>query len=192
VTIKGARDLDHAPIITRFRSSSKQVADTHVSIKVEGNQMARSHPSRTDRWNEDFEITVDKANEIEIVIYDKQVSEPHAVPIGLLWIKINDIVDAIRRQKVGQDAQGGGWVTAAGAMHGDGPQNAQQYGQRGFGDVNAPIGFQDGGVPLGQGAREMDGIDALFAVQPAGELALHLNFGASALSSSLQCPDFEQ
>ncbi|KAJ3517451.1 hypothetical protein NMY22_g13964 [Coprinellus aureogranulatus] len=175
VTIKGARDLDHAPIITRFRSSSKQVADTHVSIKVEGNQMARSHPSRTDRWNEDFEITVDKANEIEIVIYDKQVSEPHAVPIGLLWIKINDLVDAIRRQKVGQDAQGGGWVTA-GAMHGDGPQSVQQYGQRGFGDVNAPIGFQDGGVPLGQGAREADGIDALFAVQPAGELALHLNF----------------
>ncbi|KAF6757580.1 protein kinase C1 [Ephemerocybe angulata] len=175
VTIQGARELDHAPIITsRFRSSSKQVSDTHVSIKVEGNQMARSHPSRTDRWNEDFEITVDKANEIEIVIYDKQVSEPHAVPIGLLWIKINDLVDAQRRQKVGQDAQGGGWVTA-GAMPGDSPTN-MQYQRGGPGDINAPIGFQDGAAPFGQGASQSDGIDAWFAVEPAGALALRLNF----------------
>ena len=172
LTIKGARELDHAPIITRFRSSSKQVSETHVSIKVEGNQMARSHPSRTDRWNEAFEIIVDKATEIEIVIYDKQVSEPHAVPIGLLWIKINDLVDALRRQKVGQDAQGGGWVTA-GAMPGDSPTAMQHH--RGPGDINAPVGMD--GTPFGQGPARTDGVEAWFAVEPAGALALQLNFG---------------
>lgn len=174
MTINGARELDHAPIVTRFRSSSKQVADTHISIKVEGNQMARSHPSRTDRWNEHFEITVDKANEIEIVIYDKQASEPHPIPIGLLWIKINDLVDAQRRRKIGQEAQGGGWVTA-GAMPGDSSAN-MQYPNR-TGDINAPIDFQDGGMPLGHGAPQTEGIDAWFAVEPAGALSLHLNFG---------------
>lgn len=175
VTVKGARELDHAPIVTRSRSASKQVTETHVSIKVEGTQLARSHPSRTDRWNEDFEITVDKANEVEIVVYDKQASEPHAVPIGLLWIRITDLVDALRRQKVGMEGQGG-WVTA-GAMPGDSAMNAPMSPT--LGDMNAPLNYGDGG-PMGLGARATtDGIDAWFAVEPAGAIALHLDFGTT-------------
>ncbi|KAG5219467.1 Serine/threonine kinase [Salix suchowensis] len=79
VTVKGARELEHAPMPTfsRLRSSSKQITETQISIKVEGTQAARTHPSRTDRWNEDFEITVDKANEVEITVYDKQGSDPN-------------------------------------------------------------------------------------------------------------------
>jgi len=179
VTVKGARELDHAPIVSsgRLRSSSKQVIETHVSLKVEGTQLAKSHPSRTDRWNEDFEITVDKANEVEIVVSDKQASEPHAVPIGLLWIRINDLVEALRRQKVGMDSGQGGWVTA-GAMHGDGssgPMHPQA------GDINAPLGGNFGGSgPHGPqmtfGTPTAEGIDAWFAVEPAGAIALHLNF----------------
>jgi C2 domain len=181
VTVKGARELDHAPIVTRFRSSAKQITETHVAIKVEGNQLARSHPSRTDRWNEDFEIPVDKANEIEIVLYDKQVSEPHAIPIGLLWIKITDLVDALRRQKIGQES-GGGWVTA-GAMHGDtagGPGHHPSQSMSG-GDINAPIAFNDNlsSSGHGHGARQTEGIEAWFAVEPTGAVALSLNFGMS-------------
>ncbi|KAI0284016.1 hypothetical protein BGY98DRAFT_1093647 [Russula aff. rugulosa BPL654] len=114
VIIKGARDLEHAPIVTsgRSRSASKQVVDTYVSLKVEGTQRARTHPSRTDRWNEEFEITVDKANEVELAVYDKQASEPHPVPIALLWLKIQDLVDSLRRQRVNQETGQGGWVTA--------------------------------------------------------------------------------
>lgn len=174
VTVKGARELDHAPIVSRSRSASKAV-DTFVSIKVEGTQLAKSHPSRTDRWNEDFEISVDKANEVEIVVYDKQISEPNPLPIGLLWIRINDLVDALRRQKVGMDAQGG-WVTA-GAMPGDSPTGMVQQ-PVGPGDVNTPLGYGPPGAPgsgfPGQGS---DGIDAWFAVEPAGAIGLQLNFG---------------
>ncbi|KAF9534539.1 protein kinase C1 [Crepidotus variabilis] len=181
VTLKGARDLDHAPIVTsRYRSNSK-VVETSVSIKVEGTQLAKSHPSRTDRWNEDFEISVDKANEIEIAVYDKQVSEPNAVPIGLLWIRINDLVDALRRQKVGMDAQGGGWVTA-GAMPGDSPTAFTPHGAPGgHGGIDAPLGMGGGagaagGPGSGFSGQGSDGIDAWFAVEPAGALALNLNF----------------
>lgn len=178
VTIKGARELDHAPIVSsgRLRSSSKQVIETHISLKVEGTQLAKSHPSRTDRWNEDFEITVDKANEVEIVVSDKQASEAHAVPIGLLWIRINDLVEALRRQKVGMDSGQGGWVTA-GAMHGDtsptSPPNPNSN------DINAPLGGNFGGPRGSQmtfGTPTAEGIDAWFAVEPAGAIALHLNF----------------
>ena len=114
VIIKGARDLEHAPIVTsgRSRSASKQVVDTYISLKVEGTQRGRTHPSRTDRWNEEFEITVDKANEVELAVYDKQASEPHPVPIALLWLKIQDLVDSLRRQRVNQETGQGGWVTA--------------------------------------------------------------------------------
>ena len=172
--MKGARELDHAPVVSARRSASK-VVETHVSIKVEGTQLAKTHPSRNDRWNEEFEISVDKANEIEIVIYDKQVSEPHPVPIGLLWVRITDLVEAQRRQKVGMEGQGG-WVTA-GAMPGDSPTGL--HGQQ-SGDMNAPLGYSasaPGNFGSGFSGQGSDGIDAWFAVEPAGAIALQLNFG---------------
>ncbi|KAF8134000.1 hypothetical protein EV363DRAFT_1214730 [Boletus edulis] len=181
VTVKGARELDHSPIVSagRIRSSSKQIVETYVSLKIEGTQRARSHPSRTDRWNEDFEITVDKANDVEIAVYDKQVSEQHPVPIGLLWIQIGDLVEALRRQKVTMDNGQGGWVTA-GAMDGDSPVGRPPAQHGAFGDVNAPLDL--GPAAMGQPGGAMgfttqnEGIDAWFAVEPAGALALHLNF----------------
>lgn len=144
-----------------------------MSLKVEGTQLARSHPSRTDRWNEDFEITVDKANEVEIVVSDKSAADQQGVPIGLLWIRISDLVEALRRQKVGQDS-GQGWVTA-GAM----PGNQMPNG----GDMNAPLGYRDGGTGAMIGmAPTADGIDAWFAVEPVGAVLLHLNFSSCTLT----------
>ena len=77
ITIKGARELEHAPILSRSRSASKQVADTYVTMKVEGTQRARTHPSRTDRWNEEFEIVVD--NVVAACATQTTESTKHAV-----------------------------------------------------------------------------------------------------------------
>jgi len=175
ITIKGARELDHAPITSR-RPGSRQIIETFVSIKVEGNQLARSHPSRTDRWNEDFEITVEKASEVEIVLYDKIGNDPNVIPIGLLWIRINDLVDALRRQKVGMETSNGAWVTA-GAMPGDSPTNVMAVSPSG----DAQYGYSTPvAAPAGQENWQptpgADGIDAWFAVEPAGAIALQLNF----------------
>ncbi|KAJ7069991.1 protein kinase C1 [Mycena amicta] len=166
VTVHGAREIDHAPVVSgRSKSSSKQQIETVVSLKVEGTQLARSHPSRTDRWNEDFTIAVDKANEVEIVLTDKQVGDAQGIPIGLLWIRISDLVEALRRQKVGMDS-GQGWVTA-GAMPGQPMPNG--------GDFNAPLGYAASGQMLGM-TPTAEGIDTWFAVEPAGAVLLHLNF----------------
>ncbi|SRR6266550_4984925 len=179
LTLKGARELDHAPITAR-RPSSRQIVETFVSIKVEGNQLARSHPSRTDRWNEEFEIPVEKANEVEIVVYDKIGNDPNPIPIGLLWIRINDLVDALRRQKVGMETGNGAWVTA-GAMPGDSPTNLMSGSHMGDsqfgygGPVVPPPGGQQGGWP----PQSTEGIDAWFAIEPAGAIALNLNFSKS-------------
>lgn len=178
VTLRGARELDHAPVTTRFRSSSRAVTETYVSIKVEGTQLARSHPARgTDRWNEEFEMTVDKANEVEVVVYDKQGND-HPIPIGILWIKISDLVEALRRQKVGIETGQGGWVTA-GAMPGDSPPGRMGGYPGAQGGMDAPLNYPGaqaafGGAPPGQTSSE--GIEAWFGVEPAGAIALHVNF----------------
>lgn len=185
MSIRGARELEHCPVVTsswKPRSASKQVIETSVSLKVEGTQRANSHLSRTDRWNEDFEIQVDKANEVEITIYDKQVSEAYPVPIGLLWIRINDLVEALRRQKVEQETGHGGWVTAAaaGAM-GTGNEISNSFpGHRpggGSGDFNNSLSLPDQ-MPGGYPSSQPEGIDAWFAVEPAGAISLRLNFSA--------------
>ena len=176
VSLKAARELDHAIVSSgRSRSASKGV-DTFVSFKVEGTQRARSHPSRTDRWMDEFEITVDKANEVEVAVFDKQVNEANPVPIALLWIKINDLVEAQRRQKVMNETGQGGWVTA-GAMNG-GDSSMNMGGTHG--DMNAPIGLGDGSVP-GSGftaasSGGSEGVEAWFAMEPAGAILLRLNF----------------
>lgn len=165
--------------------------ETYVSLKVEGTERARSHPSRTDRWNEDFEIQVDKANEVEITVYDKQMSESYPVPIGMLWIRINDLVEAQRRQKVEQEAGQGGWVTAAaaGAMAGGESQPypaSPGHSSAGSGDFNNALNMP-GAMPGGP-SMQPEGIDGWFAVEPAGAISLRLNFGElSALCHSLNC-----
>ncbi|KAF4617149.1 hypothetical protein D9613_005994 [Agrocybe pediades] len=180
VTVKGARELDHAPIVASRSRAASKVIETSVSIKVEGTQLAKTHPSRTDRWNEEFEISVDKANEVEIVVYDKQLSEPHAVPIGLLWIRVTDLVDALRRQKIGMEGQGG-WVTA-GAMPGDSPTNMAPHMASGDMNMNSPLGYGNAGqgnfAPNFSGKNQggTEGVDAWFAVEPAGAISLNLNF----------------
>ncbi len=136
-----------------------------MSLKVEGTQLARSHPSRTDRWNEDFEITVDKANEVEIVVSDKSAgdksaAESQGVPIGLLWIRISDLVEALRRQKVGMDS-GQGWVTA-GAM----PGNPMMPNG---GDLKDPLGYRDGGTGALIGMALTDTLASGGAIEPASD-----------------------
>ncbi|KZT28872.1 hypothetical protein NEOLEDRAFT_1145622 [Neolentinus lepideus HHB14362 ss-1] len=173
VMIKGARELDHTPIV-KARSASKQVRETYISLRVEGTQYARSHPSRTDRWNEDFDITVDKANELEVAIYDKQVSEPYPVPIGLLWIKLSDLAEAQRRQKVLMESGQGGWVTAN-AMSGDSTSPGGPGGQNGDAPLSGPDNRSFVGGNFTNMAIGQDGIDAWFAVEPAGALAMHIN-----------------
>lgn len=181
ITLKQARELEHIPIITSGwgRSSSKQVTETIVSIKVEGNQIARSHPSRTDRWNEEFDIPVDKANEVEIVVYDKQGANAHPAPIGVLWIRINDVVEALRRQRIVNEAGQGQWVTA-GAMPGDTSPTSAYPGSMGGGS-DGPLDFrQSADLPNPQrmAGSGNEGIEAWFSVEPVGGILLRLNFGA--------------
>ncbi|OAD65961.1 protein kinase C [Phycomyces blakesleeanus NRRL 1555(-)] len=112
-----ARELTHAP--TRMF----KIAHTAVEIKVDGAAQAHTKLSRNSRWSESFELHVDKATEIELVIYDK--SGDRTLPIGLLWLKISDIAEHLRKQKLAQE-QDLQWVSADIAQQQQESQQPQQ------------------------------------------------------------------
>lgn len=89
IRVSMARQLAHAPA-RGFRTN-----ETYCVLKVDSVQQARTRPSRQLKWNEDFELRVDKASELDITLYDKTAEKD--VPIGLLWIKITEVTDEIRK-----------------------------------------------------------------------------------------------
>jgi hypothetical protein len=147
--------------------------ETTIAIKIEGNTYAVSHPSRNDKWLEEFDIPIDKANEVEVTIYDT-VAPGDSAPIGMLWLRISDLMEALRRQKVGAEVQGAGWVTAgqAASMGPRGghvaPDSATLHSS---GTLRQPGGYGGGD------AKGPEGIDGWWSVEPAGAISLRLDFG---------------
>ncbi|MBW0487359.1 hypothetical protein O181_027074 [Austropuccinia psidii MF-1] len=163
ITIGAAKDLDHAPL-----TSKKGITETVVVVKVEDTPRARTHPVRNDRWNEEFDIQVDKANELEIIIYDRiSSSQDSVIPIGLLWVRLSDVVEELRRKKIGNES-GPGWVTAS-RVNGTGSGTESMSLPPGAA-LPAPASL-DTPIP-----GSSDSIEAWFAVEPAGALSLQLAF----------------
>ncbi|OCF38610.1 AGC/PKC protein kinase [Kwoniella heveanensis CBS 569] len=167
VSLRSARDLNHRPLP---RKSSKVFNETMIVVKIEGNERAVSHPSRNDKWHEDFEIYVDKANEVEVTIYDT-VAPGDSAPIGMMWFRVSDLVEALRRQKVGIETQGAGWVTAAtaasmGPRQGSAPDSVTLHS----------AGTIRGQHPNADGRGGPEGIEGWWSVEPAGAIALRLDF----------------
>ncbi|CAK9787244.1 hypothetical protein CC85DRAFT_73077 [Cutaneotrichosporon oleaginosum] len=168
ISVLSATDLNHRVA----RRSSKLHTESVVAVKIEGVERGVSSGSRNDRWNEDFELPVERANEVEITIYDSIGPSEH-VPIGILWLRVSDLMEAQRRQKTAAEAAGPGWVTA---------DKAASLGRAGGAadstSLHQPQGNQtlapQGGAPGGLGRSEA--IDGWFAVEPAGALHLKLDF----------------
>ncbi len=177
VRILAVKDVDHAPL-SRF----SRAPETFVTIKVEDNVVARTRASRNDRWEAEFHnIYVDKANEVELTVYDKPGE--HALPIGLLWVRISDISEELRRKRIEAETNTTGWVSAdrlgsnprvppaqfpmgaqsphfAGPPTSPGQQQASSYAPHPSGP--APVLSQP--------------IDAWFNLEPTGQVQLSFNF----------------
>ena len=172
IRVSAVKDVDHATT-SRFTRSP----ETFIVIKIEDIPRQKTKSTRTDRWNEEYEIPIDKANEIEFTVYDK-VSD-QSLPIGFLWVRISDIAEELRRKRIEQEMTGSGWVSADKAQEG-GSIGGGGGGGGGFGRISPTRGEQvypkqGDGVP-GQ-ARSDQGVEAWFALEPAGQILLTLNFG---------------
>lgn len=175
IRIMAVKDVDHAAT-GRFARGP----ETFVAVKVEDNVVARTKASRIDRWDAEYHnIDVDKANEIELTVYDKP--SDHPLPIGLLWVRISDIVEEMRRKKIEAEISSSGWVSAdrmgpGGAPPGPLNANSQPGSQYGappqspnFGAPSNPMG---GGNPV----APPQPIDAWFSLEPTGQIHLSLAF----------------
>ena len=177
IRVSAVKDVDHATT-SRFGRGP----ETSVVIKIEDIPRQRTKTTRNDRWNEEFEIPVDKANEIEFTVYDK-VSDQNN-PIAFLWVRISDIAEELRRRRIEQEVAGSGWVSAERAQ-------ARGSGSMGSGSIG-PISPTKGefsprqgtaGIQQLQPQPRSEGVEAWFALEPAGQILLALNFGIPALLS---------
>lgn len=100
------RDVDHiaSPMFDKK-------AESVVSLKVDDVERVRTSPSRNGKFNEDFSVPVEKANEIEITVYDKSGNQQ--VPVALTWILLSDIAEEIRKKKVANEMGSDGWMPAS-------------------------------------------------------------------------------
>jgi hypothetical protein len=171
IRIMAVKDVDHATT-GRFARGP----ETHVSVKVEDNAVAKTKTSRIDKWESEAHVVdVDKANEVELTVYDK--ASDHALPIGFLWVRISDIIEEQRRKKIEQDINSSGWVSAdrmssSGAPSGQlSPNSPTSYGAMHSPTVAGGNTFAPSGHP---GAAPP--IDAWFSLEPTGQIHLSLGF----------------
>ncbi|KAI2466794.1 hypothetical protein F4781DRAFT_434009 [Annulohypoxylon bovei var. microspora] len=178
IRVVQVRDVDHAST-GRFSRGP----ETFVAVKVEDNVVARTRVSRTDRWEAEYHnIEVDKANEIELTVYDKPGE--HALPIAMLWVRISDIVEEMRRKRIEAEVNNSGWVSAD-RMGGPGappPQFPMDPQQPQFGGAAGPVSPTAAGpgqqpfAPQAVPQVTSQPIDAWFNLEPTGSIHLSLNF----------------
>lgn len=174
--IHAVKDVDHAAT-GRFARGP----ETFVIMKVEDTFIGRTKATRTDRWTDELhDVDIDKANEIELTVYDK--SGAHPTPIGMLWIRISDIAEEMRRKKIESEFNNSQWVTAD-KMDSGGSQGRQDSA---YSSINNPpldrtsrssTGRDAPGNVQDQSQTNTAAIDAWFALEPVGKIQLTMSFG---------------
>ncbi|MCH0629298.1 protein kinase [Kocuria palustris] len=98
VAITCVRDIDHVALPMFNRKP-----ETIVVVKLDDVEQARTRGLRTDKFNEELVIDVDRGNEIEISVFDKVGS--NNVPVAVNWALLLDITEEIRKKKVAAEWQ---------------------------------------------------------------------------------------
>ena len=178
--ISAVRDVNHA-----LTGRLSRGPETFVIIKVEDAFKGRTKATRTDRWTDEMHnIDIEKANEIELTVYDK--SGTHPTPIGMVWIRISDIVEEMRRKKIETELSGSQWVTASQMDRGPGSSQGSNYNTTPLTSPHdrsgkGPAG-RDGPAGSQPSQSEPAVIEAWFALEPVGSIKLSMSFSKFKLS----------
>ena len=162
-------------------------------MKVEDTFKVRTKATRTDRWADEIHtVDIDKANEVELTVYDKSGTYP--TPTGMLWIRISDIAEEMRRKKVEADLGGSQWVTAdkmenGGGMHSRQDSAYASINQGPSRDSRSSVGLREGQFGSSQPSSTPGSIDAWFALEPVGSIHLTLSFGKITCLGFLRGPE---
>lgn len=173
IRVQAVADVDHAAT-GRFSRGP----ETFVIMKVEDNFKGRTKATRTDRWiDEQHDFDVDKANEIELTVYDK--AGDHPAPIGMLWVRISDIAEEMRRKRIESEFKNSGWMSAdhmseGAAAAGPDLQFNPPPNQPGAPAASTLAGAAPGGGPAPTTAPIL--VDDWFSLEPVGKIKLSLSF----------------
>ncbi|KAG5924880.1 Serine/threonine kinase [Claviceps capensis] len=181
IRVMAVKDVDHASTGRLSRGP-----ETFVAVKVEDTVVARTKTCRNDRWEAEYHtIDVEKANEFEFIVYDKP--SEHPIPIGLLWVRISDIVEEMRRKRIEAEMNSSGWVSADQMGTPSSPPGSQQqhlpmspsqggFGGPGYGGPD-PSSYSGGPPPhVPQPQINTGPIEAWFNLEPTGQIQLQMNF----------------
>jgi len=180
MTIHAVKDVDHAAT-GRFARGP----ETFVTLKVEDSVKGKTKATRTDKWtDESLHVDIEKANEIELTVYDKSGAQP--TPVGMLWIRISDIAEEMRRKKIEMEIENSQWVTAD--RMDDGAGHARQ--ESAYSSINnaAQDRSSRGSTQASSNAPNQDSsnaaaINAWFALEPVGRIYLTMSFSNIPLFS---------
>ena len=179
--VRQVRDVPHTSA-NRFSRGP----ETFVIVKVEDTIKGRTKPTRNDKWTEELPVMdIEKANELELTVYDK--SGPHPTPIAMLWIRISDIAEEMRRKKLESELNNSQWVTADKmdneSLHSrqdsaystlNVPQDRNSKGSANRESQSHPNN-QDSSKAVANGSAT----DAWFALEPVGSIHLTMSFRRS-------------
>jgi hypothetical protein len=169
--IHAVKDVDHAAA-GRFSRGP----ETFVILKVEDKIAAKTRATRTDQWTEEtFKLDIDKANEMELIVYDKAGDRP--TPIGFLWIRISDVAEEMRRKKIESEFQQNGWVSADKMANDGSPGKPESQFPPPPQRLYAAPG-DAAYAPPASGLQQVQPvmIDSWFSLEPAGRIHLTMSF----------------
>jgi hypothetical protein len=169
--IHAVKDVDHAAA-GRFSRGP----ETFVILKVEDKIAAKTRATRTDQWTEEtFKLDIDKANEMELIVYDKAGDRP--TPIGFLWIRISDLAEEMRRKKIESEFQQNGWVSADKMANDGSPGKPESQFAPSPQRLYAPPGDATyAATATGPQQVQPVMIDSWFSLEPAGRIHLTMSF----------------
>ncbi|KAI8913115.1 kinase-like domain-containing protein [Powellomyces hirtus] len=148
------------------RKSAK--SETFAVVRLDGVQRAKTKPTRG-KWNEDFDIKLDKAQEVEIAVYEKGGSV-----LALTWFKLWELEEGIRTHQMGTTIARDGSAASIASMNRD-PSSPT-------GDNLHPSSLPP--PPPIVAHPSHDGLDVWLEMEPGGQLQAKFNLGM--LSSSLK------
>ena len=139
-------------------------SEVFVVIKVDGVQKTQSKASRN-KWNEDLNVHVEKAQEIEVMVYEKGGDI-----LAFIWFKLTDLESVLRLAAMEKQAEllrpnitgmAGGTMTATGPS-----------------DVLSPLPNSQVSTPEydSDGLSKFDGAEMVLDLEPSGRISMKLNF----------------
>lgn len=157
-----ARDLSHVP--TRVIKSPTTV----VCVKIDRQVVHTTRPARNEHWFEDCQVHVSEGSELEIEIFDEG-SDKRREPIGVLWIRITDLVEALRKRRPHR-LDNNSWMLAPSSDNNN--NTASSAATR-----TSPPDTPRPKPTTANTTTSQTSIIEWFEVEPCGGLALRMNFG---------------